>query len=73
MKKLFCALLAVMLLISAVCTGCGKPKETRIVHCDNCGKEIEIDADSNMTDEWILYCTDCEKELGLDNIIPDVE
>ena len=73
MKKLFCAVLALMLLASAVCTGCGKPKEARIVHCDNCGKGFEVDADSNLTDEWILYCTDCEKELGLDNIIPDIE
>ena len=70
MKKRICILLAALMLISAVFTGCGKTTATRIVHCDNCGKEIEVPEDSNMTDDWILYCTDCEKELGLDTIIP---
>ena len=58
------------MLISAVFCGCGKTMQTRVVHCDHCGKEIEVPADSNLTDEWILYCTDCEKELGLDTLIP---
>ena len=71
MKKRICILLAAILLLSAVLTGCGKAATaTRIVHCDNCGKEIEVPEDSNMTDDWILYCSDCEKELGLDTIIP---
>ena len=25
---------------------------------------MEISADSNMDDSWILYCSDCEKEEG---------
>ena len=70
MKKRICIFLAAIILLSALLTGCGKPTATRIVHCDNCGKEIEVPEDSNMTDDWILYCTDCEKELGLDTIIP---
>ena len=57
-------------MIAAVFSGCGSAKASRVVHCDRCGKEITVDADSNLTDEWILYCTDCEKELGLDTIIP---
>ncbi len=70
MIKRMCVLLAVSALVLAVFSGCAKPFETRIVHCDHCGKEISVPVDSNMTDEWILYCTDCEKELGLDNLIP---
>ena len=70
MKKRICILLAALMLVCAVFSGCGKHVATRIVHCDRCGKEIEIPADSNMTDEWILYCSDCEKELGLDTLIP---
>ena len=41
--------------------GCGK---TRIVHCDRCGKEITVPENSNVTEEWILFCEDCEKEVG---------
>ena len=71
MKKRICILLAAIMLLSAVFTGCGKAATaTRIVHCDRCGKEVSVPEDSNMTDDWILYCSDCEKELGLDTIIP---
>ena len=65
MKKIavFCAALC----LCAALSGCGSKK---ILHCDNCGREISVDADSNMTDEWLLYCSECEKELGLDDIVP---
>lgn len=62
MKKLICALLAVLMLLSM--TACG-PKKT--VHCDACGEAVEIEADSNMTDEWIIYCGPCNEELFGDN------
>ena len=60
----------VLLLMAAILSACGGSVAMRTVHCDHCGKEISIPEDSNMTDDWILYCTDCEKELGLDNLIP---
>ncbi len=66
-------MLAALLLLLAVCTGCSSPfsqTPMRIVHCDRCGKEVPVAEDSNITDDWILYCTDCEKELGLDTLIP---
>ncbi len=70
MRKRICIVLAALMLLSAILTGCAAAKPTRIVHCDRCGKECVIPADSNMTEDWILYCTDCEKELGLDKLIP---
>ena len=64
--KIMCFLLAMaMLLLSA----CGK--EQRTVICDGCGAQIQVDADSNITDEWILFCDTCEKDLfGEDGIVP---
>ena len=71
MRKRFYILSALLVLLSAVCTGCSVSKaRTRVVHCDRCGKEVAVAEDSNITDDWILYCTDCEKELGLDTLIP---
>ena len=56
MKKriLFCLALALLL------PGCGK--ETRTITCDGCGTEITLDADSNITDDWIVFCKTCEEE-----------
>ena len=56
-------ILALFLFASLVC--CGKQKT---VHCDRCGKELHVSADSNVDESWILYCSDCEKELGLDTL-----
>ena len=72
MKKLLIVLLSALLILSLF-AGCGKggeTKNTKTLHCDNCGKEVTVDADSNQNDDWILYCPECEKALGLDNIIP---
>ena len=65
--------LALALLLAVLISACGKSAAaTRIVHCDRCGKELTVDADSNMTDgSWIIYCPDCEKALGLDQIVPE--
>lgn len=60
MKRLIAiALLILALLGLAACGG-----EKRIVHCDRCGKEIEIPADSNVTEDWIVMCKECEEEVG---------
>jgi len=59
-KKILCLALAMLILLA----GCGK----RTVICDGCGKEIQVEESSNVTDEWILFCSDCEKELG--DIVP---
>ncbi len=58
-------LLFALFLTAAVLVSCGKQKT---VHCDRCGKELHISADSNVDESWTLYCSDCEKELGLDTL-----
>lgn len=65
MKRIISTVLALAaLLLLCSCGG-----EKKILHCDNCEKEIEVDASSNMDDSWILYCADCEKALGLDDLV----
>ena len=60
MKRLIAALLLVLALPGlAACGG-----ETRIVHCDRCGKEVVLPADSKITEDWILFCKECEAEIG---------
>ena len=34
------------------------------VHCDRCGKEVVLPADSKITEDWILFCKECEAEIG---------
>jgi len=57
-RRLIALLLLAALLVLA---GCGAQ---RIVHCDRCGKEIRIDADSKITEEWTVFCKECEEEIG---------
>ena len=62
------ALLAAVLILITMLAGCAR--ETKTLHCDRCGKAVKVDADSNMDEDWILYCSKCEKELGLDQLVP---
>ncbi len=41
-------------------------KEMKIVHCDRCGKEIKYPADSNVTEDWIIVCSECRKKMNTD-------
>ena len=66
MKRILCLLL-VVLTLAALLAGCG---EKKTLHCDRCGKEVKVSMDSKMEEDWIIYCSDCEKELGLDEIVP---
>ena len=64
-RVVICLLLVAMLLMTTACA-----KENRSVTCDGCGTAITVDADSNITDEWILFCKTCEKErFGEDGIV----
>ncbi len=63
----FAALLLLIVLAAALLlVGCGA---TKTLHCDRCGKAVRVSADSNMDEDWILYCRDCEKALGLDKLV----
>ena len=59
------SVLFLLLVLGSIFISCGRQKT---VHCDRCGKELHISADSNVDESWILYCADCEKELGLDTL-----
>ena len=64
MKKIL--VVCVLAIMSMNLISCGKSK---VLHCDNCGKEVKVAENSKMDDDWILYCSDCEKELGLDKVV----
>lgn len=58
-KRIVEMLLAVIMLLAL--TACGG---TRTVLCDRCGAEITVEKDSNITEDWIVFCKDCEEEIG---------
>ena len=58
MKKILCLLLVLSVIL--VMAACGAKK---IVHCDSCGKEIAAEAGSNVEEDWILYCEECNQEI----------
>ena len=59
MKRVAAVVLLLVCLLSLV--ACGKPG--KIVHCDACGKEIPVRADSDMNEDWIILCEDCKQQL----------
>ena len=64
MKRILLTVLALALL--AMLCGCGKKK---ILHCDGCGREVRVEASSNMEEDWIVFCKECERDLGLSSIL----
>lgn len=62
MKKIMC-LLFVFAIVLALC-GCFRMKTLR---CDGCGIEVTVKESSNMTDEWIIYCEECNEKFFGDN------
>ena len=65
MKKIISILLVILMLVAFV--GCGA---TKALHCDKCGAEVEVEADSNMTEDWMILCNKCESEAAAEN--PDI-
>ena len=37
--------------------------QTKTLHCDYCGAEVVVSADSNMEEDWTIYCETCNEEL----------
>ena len=64
MRKGIALIIALLACVSLA--GCAA---TKTLHCDNCGKEVKVSADSSMNEDWVLFCDDCQKELGLDNMV----
>lgn len=54
MKKLIILLSVVALLLALAACGA-----TKILHCDHCGKEISVKESSNMEEDWIIFCDNC--------------
>lgn len=54
--KLFC----LTLILAGLLAACG----AKTVTCDSCGKEILLEAGSKITDEWTVFCKDCEEQIG---------
>ena len=53
-KKMILALLILGVVLSLAACG-----ETKILHCDGCGKEVTVEASSNMEEDWLVFCADC--------------
>lgn len=59
MKRVAALVLLLLCLLALV--ACGKPG--KILHCDGCGKEVKVSADSTMDEDAIILCRDCQKLL----------
>lgn len=57
MKKLLCFLV----ILVALLTLCSCKAKT--LHCDACGKEVTVKESSNMEEDWIIYCDECNEKL----------
>ena len=64
MKKLL-SLFLLLTTVSFVATGCG----TKTLYCDGCNAELKVAKSSNMDEDWIVFCKDCEEELFGDSPI----
>ncbi len=58
MWKRICVIAAVLLAVLLI--GCGAKK---IVHCDGCGKEIQVPAGSDTDESWVILCSDCQEKV----------
>ena len=38
-------------------------KEMKTLTCDGCGVEVQVEADSNMEEDWLIYCEKCNAEI----------
>lgn len=59
--------LSLVILSALICvSSCAK--ETKELTCDSCGKKVEVEADSKMEEDWILFCEECgEPDITFEN------
>ena len=51
-------ILTIAILSCFLClTACSTEKKQ--LTCDGCGKTVEVSADSNMEENWIIFCEEC--------------
>lgn len=64
MKKMKKILIALMILLALLTMfGC----KTKTLHCDHCGKEVTVEESSNMEEDWVIYCKECNEKLFADD------
>ena len=66
MKKFVLLILTLAMIFSFA--GCGEKKTLR---CDHCGADVQVAANSEMTDDWIIYCDDCNVKFGFDTLVSE--
>ena len=49
----------VLAVLALLMFGCAK----KTLHCDGCGSEVKVSADSNLTEDSLILCKDCQKKL----------
>ena len=64
-KRIVAVIFAMLVLLSTLC-GCGEKKE---LTCDHCGTKVLVSAKSNMQENWIVYCEECNEKLFSDDPI----
>ena len=52
--------LLISLAVALALFACG---EKKVLHCDHCGAEVSVEAKSNMEEDWIIYCAECNEML----------
>ena len=55
-KRLIALFLLIILLFAAGC-------KAKTLHCDHCGAEVNVKESSNMEEDWIIYCAECNEKL----------
>ena len=69
MKKTAFVLLLVFLAVLSA--GCG---EKKILHCDQCGIEVDASQYPNMEEDWQIFCEACNEILfPEDGLFPEPE
>ena len=54
LKKVLIILSVLALLLSLAACGAAK-----ILTCDGCGAEVKVKESSNMEEDWIIFCDNC--------------